>query len=42
VRRVVPFYERDRYFAPDIAAITQFLEQGALTAMVGSILPSFA
>jgi histidine ammonia-lyase len=41
VRRVVPFYERDRYFAPDIAAITQFLEQGALTAMVGSILPSF-
>jgi len=42
VRRVVPFYERDRYFAPDIAAITQFLEQGALTGMVGSILPSFA
>jgi histidine ammonia-lyase len=42
VRRVVPFYDQDRYFAPDIAAITQFLEQGALTGMVGSILPSFA
>jgi histidine ammonia-lyase len=42
VRRVVPFYARDRYFAPDIAAVTQFLEQGALTGMVGSILPSFA
>ncbi|HZR33731.1 MAG TPA: histidine ammonia-lyase [Nevskia sp.] len=42
VRRRVPFYGQDRYFAPDIAAVTQFLEQGALTAMVGSILPSFA
>ncbi len=42
VRRRVPFYAVDRYFAPDIAAITQFLEQGALTAIVGSILPSFA
>jgi len=42
VRGRVPFYAEDRYFAPDIAAATQFLEEGKLTAMVGSILPSFA
>ena len=42
VRGRVPFYQQDRYFAPDIAAITRFLEEGVLTAMVGGILPSFA
>ncbi len=42
VRGRVPFYAEDRYFAPDIAAATQFLEEGKLTGMVGSILPSFA
>jgi len=42
VRGRVPFYAEDRYFAPDIAAATQFLEEGKLTALVGSILPSFA
>ena len=41
VRGRVPFYAEDRYFAPDIAAVTQFLEEGKLTGMVGSILPSF-
>ena len=42
VRGRVPFYAQDRYFAPDIVAMTQFLEQGSLRAMVGGILPSFA
>jgi len=42
VRQRVPFYAEDRYLAPDIAAATQLLEQGALGAKVWSILPSFA
>jgi histidine ammonia-lyase len=42
LRGRVPFYAEDRYFAPDIAAATALLEEGALTGMVGSILPSFA
>ncbi|MDB5978481.1 MAG: hutH, partial [Nevskia sp.] len=42
VRGRVPFYAEDRYFAPDIEAVTRFLGEGKLTAMVGSILPSFA
>jgi histidine ammonia-lyase len=42
LRARVPFYAEDRYFAPDIAAATQLLEEGALSAMVGSILPSFS
>jgi histidine ammonia-lyase len=42
VRARIPFYAQDRYFAPDIAAVIRFLEEGVLTAMVGGILPSFA
>ncbi len=42
VRGRVPFYAEDRYFAPDIAAATQLLQEGGLNDMAGSILPSFA
>jgi histidine ammonia-lyase len=41
VRTRVPFYAEDRYFAPDIAAVNALLEDGRLTAMTCSILPSW-
>lgn len=34
--RVRP-YERDRYFAPDIASITRFVREGALRKLVGEL-----
>lgn len=37
--RVAP-YERDRYFAPDIAAITSLLNEGAFRPFVQGLLPS--
>ena len=40
VRERVPFYAEDRYFAPDIAAATDLVASGALTAMTGDLLPS--
>ncbi len=40
IRSLVGPYERDRYFAPDIAAITQFVRDGELRALVGDLLPS--
>lgn len=40
LRRRVPFYEADRYFAPDIASAVALLETGVLTAAVARILPS--
>ncbi|MDB5986435.1 MAG: hutH [Nevskia sp.] len=42
LRARVPFYAEDRYFAPDIAAVTQLLEEHTLTPWVAAILPSFA
>jgi histidine ammonia-lyase len=32
VRSEVPHYDLDRYFAPDIAAITQLVQNGAIAA----------
>ena len=40
IRALVGPYERDRYFAPDIAAITQHVRRGALRAFVNALLPS--
>lgn len=40
VRALVGPYERDRYFAPDIAAITAHVRRGALRPFVGELLPS--
>jgi histidine ammonia-lyase len=37
----VPFYEKDRFFAPDINAATQLLASRCLTELVaGQLLPS--
>jgi len=38
IRSLVGPYERDRYFAPDIAAITSFVRAGALRKLVYGIL----
>ena len=40
IRGLVGRYERDRYFAPDIAAITAHVRAGALRGFVESLLPS--
>lgn len=40
IREHVSFYERDRYFAPDIAAMTQFVLSGELNSLVAEVLPS--
>jgi histidine ammonia-lyase len=40
IRGLVGAYERDRYFAPDIAAITTHVRAGALRALAGRLLPS--
>ena len=40
IRHLVGPYERDRYFAPDIAAITQFVQQGSLRSLVRDLVPS--
>jgi len=37
IRALVRPYERDRYFAPDIEAITQHVRSGAFRALVGAI-----
>ncbi|HWD29228.1 MAG TPA: histidine ammonia-lyase [Rhizomicrobium sp.] len=42
IRSVVKPYERDRYFAPDIAAITNFVQEGSLTALCARLLPSWS
>lgn len=34
VRALVPFYDQDRYFAPDIAAIAGLIEQGGLGDLI--------
>jgi histidine ammonia-lyase len=38
IRSLVGPYERDRYFAPDIAAITQYVRGGALHKLVFALL----
>jgi len=40
IRALVGPYERDRYFAPDIAAITAHVRRGALRPFVDGLLPS--
>jgi histidine ammonia-lyase len=41
VRARVPFYAGDRYFAPDIEAVTRLLKAGMLDGSVSRLLPSF-
>ena len=40
LRAAVPFYERDRCFAPDIARATALIEGGQLRAAVRDALPA--
>jgi histidine ammonia-lyase len=40
VRALVRPYDRDRYFAPDIAAIAEYVGTGRLRSLLGAILPS--
>ena len=40
VREAVPFYEEDRYFAPDIAAAVEWLQRDGLRPLVAGLLPS--
>jgi histidine ammonia-lyase len=38
IRALVRPYDRDRYFAPDIAAITGHVRSGAFRALAGEVL----
>ena len=40
VRQDVPFYEVDRYFAPDIEAACTWVKSGRFTALVRRVIPS--
>jgi histidine ammonia-lyase len=40
IRRDVPFYAADRYFAPDIDAARSWVKSGRFTALVKRVLPS--
>jgi histidine ammonia-lyase len=40
VRGAAPGYERDHYFAPEIAAATELVRSGRLRAIAGELLPS--
>ncbi|MGB6307687.1 MAG: histidine ammonia-lyase, partial [Steroidobacteraceae bacterium] len=42
IRRDVPFYAADRYFAPDIQAAQHWVKSGRLCALVKRLLPSRA
>jgi len=42
IRGQVPFYERDRFMAPDIEAIKQLVLGGAFRRFAASLLPSQA
>ena len=42
LRQKVPFYEHDRYFAPDIAAADDLLATEVLTPIVADLLPSWS
>jgi histidine ammonia-lyase len=41
VRERVAFYAEDRYFAPDIAAMSDFIASGKLTDEIATVLPSW-
>ena len=41
IRALVKPYDRDRYFAPDIAAITAHVREGHLRPLAAKLLPSF-
>jgi histidine ammonia-lyase len=41
VRERVAFYAEDRYFAPDIAAMSDFIASGKLTEQIAAVLPSW-
>ncbi|HEV7413044.1 MAG TPA: aromatic amino acid lyase, partial [Casimicrobiaceae bacterium] len=41
VREAVAFYAEDRYFAPDIAAMSDLVGSGGLTGEVADLLPSW-
>jgi histidine ammonia-lyase len=41
VRDRVAFYAEDRYLAPDIAAMSQFVASGKLTEEISAVLPSW-
>jgi histidine ammonia-lyase len=41
VRDRVAFYAEDRYLAPDIAVMTQFVASGKLTEEISAVLPSW-
>jgi histidine ammonia-lyase len=40
IRREVPFYAADRYFAPDIEAARTWVTSGRFTPLINAILPS--
>jgi histidine ammonia-lyase len=40
IRALVPAYEEDRFFAPDIAAIKTLIADGAFRASAAELLPS--
>jgi histidine ammonia-lyase len=42
VRAVAAFYDKDRYFAPDIAAVKALLKSAAIHGYVDDLLPGFA
>lgn len=42
IRSKVPPYTQDRFFAPDIDAISALIDEGAFTAFAEELLPSFA
>jgi histidine ammonia-lyase len=41
IRALVRPYDRDRYFAPDIAAISHYVREGHLRTLVHELLPSY-
>ena len=42
LRARIPFYDRDRRFAPDIAAATAMTREAAFVALMPELLPSYA
>jgi histidine ammonia-lyase len=42
IRRDVPYYAADRYFAPDIQTAQLWVKSGRLSALVKRLLPSRA
>jgi histidine ammonia-lyase len=40
LRERVPFYDKDRYFAPDIAAAKEMVSGTDFHTLVGNLLPS--